>query len=77
MAKQLIEIGTAEARYIRIPAPLEVDPVFGLRRGWFYNAEAAGLLKLRRVTMPGRTRGVVLARVAEIESLIENGKVQK
>lgn len=59
--------------YVRIPAVGESDPVFGLRRGWYYSAEAMGLLKLRRVNMPGRTRGVVLVRVADVEALIEKG----
>jgi len=77
MTKQLLEIETSGPRYMRVPSPNKSDPIFGLRRGWYYAAEAKGLLKFRRVNMPGRTRGIVLVRVAEIESLIENGKVQK
>lgn len=71
MARQTLEIETSGPRYMRVPPPNESDPIFGLRRGWYYLAETKGLLKFRRVNMPGRTRGVVLVRVADVEALIE------
>ena len=73
MARQTLEIETSGPRYIRMPGPNESDPIFGLKRGWYYQAEAAGKLSFRRVNMPGRTRGVVLIRVSEVEALIEKG----
>ena len=73
MPRQLIEVETSGPRYLRVPSPTESDPVFGLKRGWYYQAEAKGLLKFRRVNMPGRTRGVVLVRVADVEALVEGG----
>lgn len=73
MARQTLEIETSGPRYMRVPSPNKSDPIFDLRRGWYYQAEAKGLLKFRRVNMPGRTRGVVLVRVADVEALIEKG----
>ena len=49
------------------------ERIFGLTRSWFYSAEAAGLLKLRRVRFPGKNRGVTLVRVADVECLVEGG----
>lgn len=73
MMHENVEVVTGGAKYLRIPQTGR-DPIFGLARSWFYNAEAAGLLKFRRVCFPGRTRGVVLVPVAEIEQLIEAGR---
>ena len=73
MSSKTLQIKTSGPSYIRMPGPNESDPIFGLRRGWYYQAEAAGLLTFRRITMPGRTRGVVLVRVADVEALIEKG----
>lgn len=72
MKTEIIHVATSGPLYLRIPQ-LGRDSVFGLCRSWYYNAEAAGLLKLRRVKMPGRNRGVVLVRVSEVEALIEKG----
>lgn len=60
--------------YMRLPAK-GGDQIFGLTRSWFYSAEAAGLLKLRRVRFPGKDRGVTLVRVANVERLVEGGGV--
>lgn len=73
MSSTKVEVLTEGAKYLRIPQAGR-DPVFGLTRSWFYNAEAAGLLRFRRVRMPGRTRGVVLVPVADVEALIEKAK---
>lgn len=58
----------------RLPTGNNVDPYFSLRRGWFYNAEAAGLIKLVRLPMKGRTRGVTLVPFAEMKALIEKAR---
>lgn len=57
-------------RFIRIPSK-GYDSLFGLSRSWFYAAEREGILRLRRIALPGKTRGVVLVSIAEVEALIE------
>lgn len=54
-----------------IPLPSRgPDPLFGLCRSWYYDAERRGLMRLVRIRKPGTTRGRVLLPVAETSSLL-------
>lgn len=46
--------------FFRLPAPGKRDPYFGLSRGWYYNAAAAGEIKMVTVRQRGALRGVRL-----------------
>ena len=46
------------------------DPVTGLSRSWWYNAEKQGLIKLARVRNPGRVKARVLLPVAAAIALV-------
>lgn len=61
---------------IRLPAPGAVDPIFSLRRGWFYHAAAEGRLKLIRLVGRGKKRGVTLVRTADVLALINEASNQ-
>jgi hypothetical protein len=46
--------------FFRLPAPGKRDLHFGLSRGWYYKASAAGEIKLVAVRQRGALRGVRL-----------------
>lgn len=46
--------------FFRLPAPRKRDPFFGLSRGWYYKAAAAGEIKMVSVRQRGALRGVRL-----------------
>jgi|SRR5882724_12893029 len=54
--------GTAlhQVEFFRLPAPGKRDPHFGLSRGWYYKAHAAGEIRLAAVRQRGALRGVRL-----------------
>ncbi|HWA85138.1 MAG TPA: hypothetical protein VG710_02850 [Opitutus sp.] len=54
--------GTAlhQVEFFRLPAPGKRDPHFGLSRGWYYKAHAAGEIRLVAVRQRGALRGVRL-----------------
>lgn len=46
--------------FFRLPQPGKRDPLFGLSRGWYYKASAAGEIKMVSVRQRGALRGVRL-----------------
>lgn len=46
--------------FFRLPAPGKRDPFFGLSRGWYYKAAAAGEIKMVALRQRGALRGVRL-----------------
>lgn len=50
------------------------DPYFGLTRGWYYAAERDGLLRLVRLRMRGRQRGVTLVPYDDVAAIINSAK---
>lgn len=46
--------------FFRLPPPGKRDPYFGLSRGWYYKASAAGEIKMVAIRNRGAVRGVRL-----------------
>ena len=46
--------------FFRLPQPGKRDPFFGLSRGWYYKAHAAGEIRLVAIRQRGALRGVRL-----------------
>ncbi|HVX91073.1 MAG TPA: hypothetical protein VHC20_05625 [Candidatus Paceibacterota bacterium] len=46
--------------FFRLPPPGKRDPFFGLSRGWYYKASAAGEIKMVAIRNRGAVRGVRL-----------------
>lgn len=46
--------------FFRLPPPGKRDPFFGLSRGWYYKAAAAGEIRMVAVRQRGAVRGVRL-----------------
>lgn len=46
--------------FFRLPQPGKRDPFFGLSRGWYYKAHAAGEIRMVAVWQRGALRGVLL-----------------
>lgn len=46
--------------FYRLPAPGKRDPFFGLSRGWYYKAAAAGEIRMVAIRNRGAVRGVRL-----------------
>lgn len=46
--------------FFRLPQPGKRDPFFGLSRGWYYKAEAAGEIRMVAIRNRGAVRGVRL-----------------
>jgi hypothetical protein len=46
--------------FFRLPQPGKLDPFFGLSRGWYYKAHAAGEISMVAVRLRGALRGVRL-----------------
>ena len=46
--------------FFRLPPPGKRDPFFGLSRGWYYKAHAAGEIRMVAVRHRGALRGVRL-----------------
>lgn len=46
--------------FFRLPPPGKRDPFFGLSRGWYYKAFAAGEIKMVAVRQRNALRGVTL-----------------
>jgi hypothetical protein len=55
----------------------EIDPHFGLSRSYYYALEKRGVLKLHRILNPGREKGIVLVRFADVLALIESQIAQE
>jgi hypothetical protein len=54
--------------FFRLPPPGKRDPHFGLSRGWYYKAAAAGEIKMIAVRQRGAMRGV---RLVVFDSVVE------
>lgn len=54
--------------FFRLPPPGKRDPHFGLSRGWYYKASAAGEIKMVAVRQRGALRGI---RLVVFDSVIE------
>jgi len=50
------------------------DVYFGLMRGWYYNAEKQGLIRLIRLRSRGKHRGVTLVPYDDVKKLIEEAR---
>lgn len=50
---------TSKPEFFRLPTR-GGDPFFGLCRGWYYNAEKRGIIRLVRLRERGKLRGVTL-----------------
>jgi hypothetical protein len=46
--------------FFRLPQPGKRDPFFGLSRGWYYKAAAAGEIRMVAIRNRGAVRGVRL-----------------
>jgi hypothetical protein len=46
--------------FFRLPSPGQRDPFFGLSRGWYYKAAAAGEIRMVAIRSRGAVRGVRL-----------------
>lgn len=49
------------------------DPYFGLTRSFYYSLEKSGVLQLKRIRIPGNTRGRVLVPYEATRDLINRG----
>lgn len=47
------------------------DPHFGLSRSYYYGLEKSGLIRMKRLRMPGRTRSRVLVPFKDALDLIQ------
>lgn len=54
--------------FFRLPQPGKRDPFFGLSRGWYYKAEAAGEIRMVAIRNRGAARGV---RLVAYDSVME------
>jgi len=54
------ETALYRTEFFRLPTPGKRDPHFGLSRGWYYKAAAAGEIKLVAIRQRGALRGVRL-----------------
>ncbi|HEY3755289.1 MAG TPA: hypothetical protein VGL42_03980 [Opitutaceae bacterium] len=59
---------TPRPEFFRLPPPGKRDPHFGLSRGWYYKAAAAGEIKMVAVRQRGAMRGI---RLVVFESVID------
>lgn len=55
---------------IRLPRPKERDPIFGLTRGHYFGLEKEGVIELIRLRTRGRSRGVTLIPVEQMQSVL-------
>ena len=56
--------------FFRLPPPGERDPFFGLSRGWYYKAAAAGEIRLIAVRHAKASRGVRLVAYDSVADFI-------
>ena len=54
------QIAQHRVEFFRLPQPGKRDPFFGLSRGWYYKAHAAGEIRMVAVRQCGALRGVRL-----------------
>lgn len=54
------QIAQHRVEFFRLPQPGKRDPFFGLSRGWYYKAHAAGEIRMVAVRQRGALRGVRL-----------------
>jgi hypothetical protein len=54
----------------RLPRPGKSDPFFGFSRSFYYAAEKRGWLKLIRIRLPGKEKGVTLIPYRDVEAFI-------
>jgi len=59
----------ANAEFFRLPHR-GGDPIFGLSRSFYYQAERDGLLQMVRLRSRGKQRGVVLVAVSAVRDMI-------
>jgi len=72
MSEQLHTSTTQAPAFFRVPSR-GPDSFFGLSRGYYYELERDGLLKLARVRRPGAKRGVLLVPYADVLRLVRKG----
>jgi hypothetical protein len=60
----------------RLPKGGQSDPYFGLRRSWYYSAEAHGILTLIRLRNRGKQRGVTLVGYDDVAAIIDQARRQ-
>lgn len=66
-----------EGRYRRLPADGKKCAVSQFSRAYIYKLEKAGEIRLLRVSLPGKARGITLLPVAEIEAFLHRrGKLK-
>ena len=54
------ETAAPRVEFFRLPQPGKRDPFFGLSRGWYYKAAAAGEIRMVAIRNRGAVRGVRL-----------------
>lgn len=54
------QVAQHRVEFFRLPQPGKRDPFFGLSRGWYYKAHAAGEIRMVAVRQRGALRGVRL-----------------
>jgi len=63
--------------FFRLPAPGKRDPFFGLSRGWYYKAAAAGEIRMVAVRQRGAVRGVRLVAYDSVCDYIRRAAEQR
>ena len=56
--------------FFRLPPPGKRDPFFGLSRGWYYKASAAGEIKMLAVRQRNSLRGVRLIKYDSVVAYV-------
>jgi hypothetical protein len=56
----------------RLPREGERDPTYGLTRNAYYQFDREGLIKLRRLTTPGKSKGRTLVLHSEVQALLQS-----
>ncbi|ACB75223.1 hypothetical protein [Opitutus terrae] len=64
------ETASHRVEFFRLPAPGKRDPHFGLSRGWYYKAAAAGEIKTVALRQRGALRGVRLVAYDSVAAYI-------
>lgn len=61
----------------RLPRPNESDPFFGLTRNAYYDLERRGLLRLVRLTTPGKAKGRTMILHAEVQAILATAATKR
>lgn len=64
------EQGSSRIEFFRLPSPGKRDPHFGLSRGWYYKAAAAGDIKMVALRQRDALRGVRLVVYSSVVAFI-------